>query len=171
MKQMKNRGFTTVELVIVVSILAIAASIAALSLRTFLPNMQLKAATRNLYMAAMQAKSEAVHRNVNCVLTFNQTVNGLSYPYVVFQDDDGDCEYDGGEPAIVLAEPLPNELSVVSNNLPGNDDGQPTIIFRKTTIPMANGGGLVNGKVQLKNSRNVTSSVVFNQAGNIRIDQ
>ena len=177
MKRLNNKGFTIIELMVVVGILAIAATIAIPTFNAFLPNMQLKGEIRSIYSAAMQAKSEAVRRQVNCALTFNQVVNGTTYNYAVYQDDSGDCKYDVGEPVILLSGQFSPNVSFNTAKEGGdgisfvdNSDGNPSIAFRPTTIPTDSGGGFAGGSVWLiTQSQSKETRVVISQAGNIRI--
>ncbi|WP_161629896.1 GspH/FimT family pseudopilin [Desulfogranum japonicum] len=168
MKKANTSGFTTVELMVVVAIIGIALAIATPALMAYMPNMQLKGAARSLYMALMQAKSEAVRRNVNCVLTFNQAVNGDTYTYVVYQDDNGDFTFDPGEQPIVLAGPLPSKVSITNNNLGANADGKKTIVFQPNTLPSIP-GSWSNGTIEFTSSQGTVTSVVVNKSGNVRI--
>ena len=56
------RGFTIIEIMIVLVILAILATVAAPSLRSSLVSSQLRSAASDLYAAAVLARSEAIKR-------------------------------------------------------------------------------------------------------------
>ena len=115
--------------------------------------------------------------NCNCAITFNQTVGGINYDYVVFVDADSDLEYDAGENVITKVH-WRNYKSVSFDTTEGggdgltftdNDAGLPSIAFRSNGLPRNNIGGLGAGTVFLKNTNNKTISVVVSSAGNIRI--
>ncbi|HYC48743.1 MAG TPA: GspH/FimT family pseudopilin [Burkholderiales bacterium] len=63
-----SRGFTVIELVIVMMILAILTVVAAPGLRTLLLNQQVKTASHSLLVSIATARSEAVTRNADVVV-------------------------------------------------------------------------------------------------------
>lgn len=175
--RLKNKnGFTLIEVMMVVAIIGIMTAIAVPNFLTWLSNMRLNAASRDLYGAMMKAKGEAVKRNVNCGLTFNQTIGATIFAYIVFADLDRDCEYDVGEPILVQVPQWQTSVSLDTTKHGGdglsftdNDDSNPTIIFTPTGIPTANGGGFANGMAALRNSKGTGKDIVVNQAGSISI--
>jgi type IV fimbrial biogenesis protein FimT len=61
----RTRGFTLIELMVVVSIVAIMTAIASPSLRSFLASQRVKSASYDLTSALLLARSEALKRNGN----------------------------------------------------------------------------------------------------------
>jgi len=164
------------ELMVVITIIAILAGVAIPAFMQWLPNMRLKAAARDLYGAAMLAKGEAVKRNKWCALSFNQNIGGTNLAYAVFEDTNRNCEYDAGEPMLRSVSTWPNQVSLDTSHGGGtgitflnNDNGRPTIVFRPNSIPTANNGGMASGSTFLKSSTGRQVAMVISQAGNISI--
>lgn len=64
----KNRGFTIVELMIVVAIVAILAALAGPSFRELMAMMRVKTAATDIHLSLMRARSEAIKRNTNVTI-------------------------------------------------------------------------------------------------------
>lgn len=93
-----QRGFTLVEIMVTLGVLAIVAALATPAIMQMAPNMRLRTATNDLHANLMRAKSRAVkdNRNVGFSVTtvacpaatkFASTINGGAYR--IFVDDGG----------------------------------------------------------------------------------
>jgi type IV fimbrial biogenesis protein FimT len=167
----RQTGFTLTELMITIGVFSILAAIAVPGFLKLRPDFQLRSAARDLLSGFQLAKMTAVRSGHNCAITFNQPVDGETYGYVVFRDEDNDVEYDTGEDVVKKVKWTDYDfVSVTGNNLPQNDDGLCAIAFRSNGLPRNNGGGFGAGTVSLKNTNNNTKDVVLSPAGNIRIE-
>lgn len=106
-------GFTLVEALIVVAILAIIGAIATPFLLNFLPNMRLKSASRDLYSAMLEAKAEALRRSENVTVLFNSP--GNAFTTFVDNGNGGGVANDGirngTEQILASAPPLPDRVT------------------------------------------------------------
>ncbi len=171
-----NSGYSIAELVTVLAVISVLMAVSAPSLHRWYLNSGCNSAARDLYGAMIHAKEEAVMRNINCAVTFNQQIGATTYTYIIYDDADTDCEYDPGETIIFQKLQLPTSVSFDPAQGGGdgltfadNDDGYPTIVFRPNAIPTGNGGGFTSGTAFLINTNGLRHSVVVGQAGNISI--
>lgn len=65
----KPGGFTLIELMVVVALAAIMASLAAPSFKSFVSGQRVKTAASDFAMAAILARSEAIKRNADVTIT------------------------------------------------------------------------------------------------------
>lgn len=74
----KHQGFTLVELMVVVALIAIVAAIAAPNLRAFLVRAEVRAAVNDWALALQLAKSEAIKQNRQVTLCPSTTGSGCT---------------------------------------------------------------------------------------------
>lgn len=67
----RQRGFTIIELMIVIAIVAILIAIGVPSMRNMILSVRLRSATSELYSTLVFARAEAIKRNANIVVTPN----------------------------------------------------------------------------------------------------
>ncbi len=174
------KGFTIVEMMITLAIIAIAAGIATPNVLLWVANARLDGAARNVLFNFQSAKMEAAKRSTYCTVTFNQPVGGTTYDYVVYIDADRDLEYDSGEKIVKQTDfSGVSEYKGVSFDtsqgggdgltFTDNDDSRPSVAFNSRGLTMNNAGGSGAGNVYLKNEKGRTKRIQVSTAGSIRI--
>jgi len=96
---MRRRGFSLIELMVILGIVSALVLIGAPYLQDAARHARLKSATRDLAGAIQIARAQAIRTRTNHVVMFGETPNGsaLPAPAIVLTDDDGDGEIDPGE--------------------------------------------------------------------------
>ena len=108
----RARGFTLLELVVSIAILAVMVGIAAPSMQTLVSGNRVEAVAQSMYSSLMSARSEAVARNqsvficksadgTNCV-----TSNYWEQGWLVFVDENSNGSKDTGETIISVVSAL-----------------------------------------------------------------
>jgi len=174
-----DAGFTLTEVIVICTVLAILSAIAIPGFAGWLPNYRLRSAARDLFSNFQLAKQTAIKRGTHCTVSFNQSIGGVAYDYVVYVDADQDLEYDAGEEVIgsvLLSDRYRGvELDTSQGGGDGlsfmnNDNGLPSVAFLSNGVTCNNTGGAESGTAYLKNSKGRTESVSVSALGNIRID-
>ena len=78
MSNVASKGFSAVEMLVVIAIMAILAAIAAPSFRAMLLNIQIRTAAESINNGIQLAKAEAVRRNVAVMFTMTN-MNGVGW--------------------------------------------------------------------------------------------
>ena len=91
----RNGGFSTVELLIVVSTLLIFAGVAVPGFIDYLPKHRASGAAREVFTDLQWIKMRAISENNDYVITFD--INGNRYS--IYDDDDNDFSTAGAETA------------------------------------------------------------------------
>ena len=173
MRVLKEKGFTFVEILIVMVVMGIMAAMVAPNFFNLLPNMRLRAAAREMYSSFQQAKMEAIKRNQNVVMVLAPVTcaglpNAVPSPggsYLVFVDDGsggvlaGNSIQDGAEPTLVT-QTMPANTAFCAET------------FNGTTTGFTPKGLVVNsniGSATLNNDNNRSYQISLTIAGGIRL--
>jgi len=173
---MKNRGFTIIELLIVLAIVGIFAMIAAPNFMTMIQDNRLTAQTNNLLGTLYYARSEAVklHADVTVCKSSNGTscisntdASGWELGWLVWQDADGSLTVDVGE-TILRVGPASEGgniiwVSAAIRNVPANN----TLTFSSRGLASA------SGIWQICDTRGISEAkaIVINTSGRARISE
>lgn len=93
MKVPSHKGFTLIELMIVLAIMGIIAAIAAPNLRGYMAQRRLNGAVQQVFGDLMSARQRAITENRNIGVVFSSN----NHSYTIFSDTDNDGSADGGE--------------------------------------------------------------------------
>ena len=173
-------GFTLLEILAVLGVLAIVAALTFPAFSNWIPVHRLKLAAQDLYGNFQLAKASAVDRGQNCSISFYQPIDQETYDYVVFIDSDANLEYDPGEKVLVRRMWGARQFLGISFDksrghgdgltFSKNDDGLPAISFQPSGIPVSNSGGLGMGTAYLINKKGKTAKIIVSCSGNIRVE-
>jgi len=151
---MNKKGFTVIELTIVLSIIGIMSIIAIPSYLAWLPRHELKTSVRHIYDDMNRAKFKAIKSNTVAVIIFsipNDT-------YTVFLDSSGNWALDAFETTISTGT-LENGVDITGSTLPSHTYG-----FNNRGMSASN-----PGQVQLTNGSGLLMGVRVNVAGSLSI--
>ena len=151
---MNKKGFTVIELTIVLSIIGIMSVIAIPNYLAWLPTHELKTSVRHIYDDMNMAKFRAIKSNTVAVVNFsipNDT-------YTVFLDSSGNWALDSTE-------------TIISTGTLGKDVDITGSTFTSHTYGFNNRGMSASdpGQVQLTNGSGLLMGVRVNVAGGISI--
>jgi prepilin-type N-terminal cleavage/methylation domain-containing protein len=160
-----SKGVTLIELVVVMAIIGIMALFMTPGIGDWVQNYRIKQAARGMASDFQFAKMKAVNLSglKYCAVTFDITVDGVRYDYLIYSDNNQNLEYDAGE-TIFKRVILRNAYRSVTfdtaqgagdgNTFPNNTKSQPSIGFDSRGLPRNIQGNFQAGTVYLINTKN-----------------
>lgn len=150
MKIFSRKGFTLLEIMIVIAIMGIMATMAVPSYQTFMAQRRLNGAARQVMSDLMAARMQAVSQNNEFKVFFLD-----NHRYMILDDDDNDGTADTGE--VKQTKDIQTDYyDVTFNPIPGTDPVfQPRGTASNMTIILANSTG--------------TKTITISTAGRVKI--
>jgi type IV fimbrial biogenesis protein FimT len=158
-KLIRERGFTLIELVVVIAIFGIVLAVAIPTFITFLPTMRLKGTAMDISAALQTSRMKAVSQNTNCEVVFNITDNSFT------------------ESCTTITTKLREGISFgVGTDVNKNVSGVPpaptdfvTFSTPDDICRFSSRGTSEGGTIYLKNGQNQSYSVTVSTGGRIKI--
>lgn len=164
---MRNQsGFTLIELIVTVAIVAILTGISVPNYISWLPGHRLRSAVDDLNSAYQLARLQAVRENVSAAVLFDAGSSSVE----VFVDDGGGG---GGTPnngireageRLIQVFPLAHGVRIVGGTYNANGNGDLWSGYNNRGFPINN-----NGSIYLENSAGSYMGMRTNMTGNPRV--
>jgi len=172
----KSRGFTIIELAIVLLVLSVMALFMVPAIGRWLDNYRLKQAARGVVSDLQYAKIKAMSLGRLCTIAFTST------GYTIFDDannnylQDNPDEEPDGEKTLKRVAISDQYRHVVFDSTRSDPDGVDisgdVLAFTARGLPMLTGGAVGMGSIYLRHTRtNKCQRVRIVQAGRIRITE
>lgn len=173
---LKNRGFSTIELVVIIGVVAALAAISVPIFKNFSPSYNSKLAVRDIVSQMQLARVHAIKNRVTAVVAFYPKTfspANQANSYLIYEDTNDNWIHDAGENQLVSRTYMPAEVSISSAIFTANGSGESTETtscgFTSQGTAARTGVVYVTGDVVLENKNNQTRTVNFNASGKTKI--
>lgn len=154
-RERKNKGFTLIELMIVISILGLIIVMSLPNYSRFIQGWKLNGEAQQFTSVLRTARSTAIMKNIDVVFTFNNKTNTYSY----FEDANKNSKLDSGEYQSATYTLYPG-ISIIAYTLSSS-----TLTFG------SKGNTQESGSITLINSNNKVKNIrIYGGTGNITIE-
>jgi type IV fimbrial biogenesis protein FimT len=153
MKQMGRKGFTLVELVVVLVIIAIGSGIFVPNIGAWLPNYRLRSAARDIVSAMRTAQMRAISNGIQYRVNFNADEVGAASSFILQCNTGGEWVSDGA------VQTLPAGITMDIDQLPAG-----RALFNPNSTATA-------GSTTLRNTKGTQKKISITSAtGRVRIE-
>jgi Tfp pilus assembly protein FimT len=172
----RKLGFTTIELIVTVGIMAALAAASVPVFRNFSPSYNSKHAARNLVSQMQLARVHAIRNRVTAVAVFYPKTfmpADQANSFLIYEDADNDWIQDPGETVILSRTKMPAKVNLQSATFTDNGSGELTQTtscgFDSQGIAARNGAVYVIGDLKLQNDNGQERTITFHASGKTRI--
>ena len=158
-------GFTLIELMVTVALIALLSAVAVPNFVTFRRNSELTGITNNFLGALNAARSEGMKRNLNAMVVPANNDTDWSKGWIVFVDVDRSDNYSTSD-IVILQQPAPPSYISISGN--GFFGASPSYVrYDGSGFSRPKSSDTANATLNI--SRNDASSTEYNQIRRIKI--
>ena len=172
----RNLGFTTIELLVTVGIMATVAAISLPIFKNFSPSYNSKQAARNIVSQMQLARVHAIRNRVTTVVAFypqSFVPVDQANSFLIYEDNNNDWIQDPSDTIIFSRTKMPAKVNLLSAIFTSNGSGEPTQTtsygFDSQGVAARNGAVYVIGDAKLQNDNGQERTITFNASGKTKI--
>ena len=172
----RNLGFTTIELIVTVGVIAALAAASVPVFRNFSPSYNSKNAARNIVSHMQLARVHAIRNRVTTVAVYypkSFLPADQANSFLIYEDTNKDWIQDPGETVIFSRTKMPAKVSLVSATFTSNGSGELTQTtscgFDSQGIAARNGAVYVIGDLKLQNDNGQERTITLHASGKTKI--
>ena len=172
----RNLGFTTIELIVTVGVIAALAAASVPVFRNFSPSYNSKHAARNIVSHMQLARVHAIRNRVTTVAVYypkSFLPADQANSFLIYEDTNKDWIQDPGETVIFSRTKMPAKVSLVSATFTSNGSGELTQTtscgFDSQGIAARNGAVYVIEDLKLQNDNGQERTITLHASGKTKI--